>query len=99
EAGNHLDDFADMLRGPRHMIDAGYIEPFGIADVIGSDALGELGNGRVLFLSLHDELVVHVGDIDDEDDLVAEVREAALDRVEDDRSNQVADMAGLVDGG
>src|SRR5262249_24371515 len=56
------------------------------------------GDGGVLFLSLNDQLVVHVGDVDDERDLVAAIRQVALDGVEDDRANHVAEVAGLVDG-
>ena len=44
-----------------------------------------------------DQLVVDVGDVDDPGHLVAEVGEVALDGVEDDRADHVADVAGLVD--
>ena len=53
--------------------------------------------GRPVLLGLDDQLVVDVGDVDDPGDLVAEVDEVALDRVEDDRPDHVADVALRVD--
>ncbi len=95
---NNLKDVADVLRGARHVIDAVDIEPFEIAAIVGRDALGEFGDGGFLLGSLDDQLVVHVGDVDDERDLIVEVRQIALDGVEDDGADHVADVAGFVDG-
>ncbi len=46
---------------------------------------------------LGDQLVVHVGDVDHQRDLVAGVGQVALDGVEDHRPDHVADVARLVD--
>ena len=47
---------------------------------------------------LVDQLVVNVGDVDDPGDFVSTVDEVALDRVEDNRTDGVPDVTGLVDG-
>ena len=72
-------------------------EPLEAVEVIGRHALGQLLDGRAQFPGADDQLVVHVGDVDDQRDLVAEIGQVALDRVEDDRPDHVADVAGLVD--
>ena len=54
-------------------------------------------DGRPVFLGLHDQLVVDVGDVDHPRHLVAEVDEVPLDRVEDHRADHVADVAGRID--
>src|SRR2546427_3556684 len=94
---NHARDFADVLGGARHVIDAGDIQNFQVPAIIRGYALGQLRHSRVLFLRLHDQLVVHIGDVDDKRHLIAKVGQIALDSVEDDRTDHVADVARLVD--
>ena len=94
---NHLDDVADVVRRPGHVIDAGHVEPGQVLAIIGRDALGQLRHGRLEFPGLDDELVVNVGDVDDEGDRVAGIDEIAFDGIEDDGADHVAQMAGLVD--
>ena len=66
--------------------------------IVGRHPLGQFLDRRAEFLGADDELVVHVGDVDDEGDLIAEIGQIALDRVEDDGADHVADVARLVDG-
>ena len=91
------DDLADVLGRARHVVDPVDPQRRQAIEVIAGDPLGQLPDGRSVFLSLHDQLVVDVGDVDHPGHLVAEVDEVALDRVEDDRTDHVADVAGRVD--
>ena len=68
-----------------------------VAHVVGRHLLGERGHRHAARVRLVDQLVVDVGDVDDPGDLVAAVRQVALDRVEDHRPDHVADVARLVD--
>ena len=86
-----------MLGRARHVVDPVDPERLQAVEVVAGDALGQLRDGRSVFLSLHDQLVVDVGDVDDPGHLVAEVDEVALDRVEDHRPDHVADVAGRID--
>ena len=94
---DHGDDVADVLRGPRHVVDAGDVEPLEIADIVLRHPVGQLFHGRVLLAGLDDQLVVDISDIDNESHRVTEVGQVALDGVEDDRSDHVADVARFVD--
>src|SRR5262249_11853985 len=81
-----------------HPVDAGDVQFLEGVEVVRGHALGQVLHGRVQLPRPDNQLVVHVGDVDDEGDLVAQVGEVALDRVEDDRTDHVPDVAGLVDG-
>ena len=91
------DDLADVLGGPGHVVDA--VDPQGLeaVEIVPGHRFGQVLDGRPVLLGLDDQLVVHVGDVDDPGDLVAEIDEVALDRVEDDRADHVADVALRVD--
>ena len=99
EAGDHLDHGLDLLRGARtdirvedahavHLLDEGVGEL--ARDVLGSAAL---------FVGALDDLVVHVGQVLGEGDLVALVHEVAADNVEGQERAAVADMDLVIDGG
>src|SRR5439155_14710931 len=70
---DHGDDVADVLRGPRHVVDAGDVEPLEIADIVLRHPVGQLFHGRVLLAGLDDQLVVDISDIDNESHRVTEV--------------------------
>ena len=91
------DDLGDVLGGARHVVDAVDAERRQAVEVVGRHALGQLLDRRPVFLGLHDQLVVDVGDVHHPGHLVAEVDQVALDRVEDHRPDHVADVAGRVD--
>src|SRR5262249_25095716 len=95
---HHALDVADVLRRPREVVDAGDAQPLEVVLVVGGDALGQLLPIDVLPGGLVDDLVIDVGDVDDEGHLVANVRQVAFDGIEDDRADHVADVAGFVDG-
>ena len=67
------DDFADVLGRARHVVDPVDPKRSQAFEVVAGDPLGQLVDGRSVFLSLHDQLVVDVGDIHDPRRLVAEV--------------------------
>ena len=69
-----------------------------VAHVVGRHLLGQGGHRHAAGFRFVDQLVVDVGDVDDQRDLIAGVDEIAFDRVEDDRPDHVADVAGFVDG-
>src|SRR5205085_1980195 len=90
---HHLDHLGDVLGRPRHAVDAGDVQPPQAVEVVAGHALGQVLHGRAQLPGAHDQLVVHVGDVDDPADLVAEVGQVALDGVEDDRADHVAEVA------
>src|SRR5262249_8328383 len=94
-----LDHVGDVLGRLGHAVDAGDVELLQAVQVVGRHGVGEVLDRGAQLAGADDQLVVDVGDVDDEGDLVAEVGQEALDGVEDDRPDHVADVAGLVDGG
>jgi len=91
------DDVVDVLGGPGEMVDG--LDPQGLEalPVVGFDVAGQLPDGPAFLVGPVDELVVDVGDVQDEGDTVAFVLQVALDGVEDHRSDQVTDVAVHVD--
>ena len=59
---------------------------------------GHLRHRDAALARLLDQLVVHVGDVDDPRDVVAGVDQVSLDRVEDHRTHHVADVGSVVHG-
>ena len=80
------------------MIDPGDSQFLEIVQIVGGDFLGELLPIFFLLLGLVDDFVVDVGDIDHQGDLIANIGEIALDRIEDDRADHVAEVAWFIDG-
>src|SRR5262249_32720336 len=58
--------------------------------------LGQLWDRRALLLCFEDELVVNVGDVDDQRHLVTEISQVTLDCIENHGADHMADMARLV---
>ena len=99
ETGDHLDHGLDLLRGARtdirvedahavHLLDEG----------VGELAREVLGSATLLVGAL-DDLVVHVGQVLGEGDLVALVHKVAANDVEGQERAAVADVNLVIDGG
>ncbi len=69
------------------------------SEVVLGNSLGEFLDRGPFLLSLDDELVIDVGDVDDPGDLVAQVDEVPLDGVENDGPDHMADVTAGVNGG
>ncbi len=91
------DDLADVLGGARHLVDPVDPQRRQAIEIIPGHPLGQLQDGRPFLVGLHDQLVIDVGDIHHPRDLVAEIHEVSLDRVEDHRPDHVADVTGRID--
>src|SRR5262249_44246314 len=68
QPGHDLDHLGDVLGRPGHVVDAGDVEPSQAVEVIVRHAPGQLRDGGAQLPGPHDQLVVHVGDVDDEGD-------------------------------
>ncbi len=90
-------DVLDVLSCSRKFVNPGDSELFEILLVVGGDFFGELLPIFFLLLRLIDDLVVDVGDVNDQGDFISEVSEISLDGIEDDGADHVADVAGFVD--
>ena len=99
ERPDETNDLRDELGGAGEMIDVGDAELADVVHVVALDLSGEGVDGCALDAGAVDDLVVHVGDVDDHGHVVAAEREVALDGVEDDGSDAVTDVAVHVDGG
>ena len=95
---DNLLDIVNVVRGSREMIDPGDSQFSEVVQVVGGDFLGEVLPIFFLLLGLVDDFVVDVGDVDHQGNLIAEVREIALDGIEDDRADHVAEVAWFIDG-
>ena len=66
-----------------------------IAHVVGGHLFGQRGHRHATGVGLVNELVVDVGDVHHERDVIARVGQVTLDRIEDHRADHVPDVAGL----
>ena len=94
-----LDDLADVVGGPGEVVDRVDAHRGQVAHVVGRHFVGQRGHAHTAAIRFVDQLVVDVGDVDHQRDLVAGIGQIALDRVEDDRPDHVSDVAGLVNRG
>jgi hypothetical protein len=92
----HVDDFADMLRSAREMIDRVDSHAGEDALVFFTKLVGKRVGSDVQLGRRFDDFVVHVGDVDDPSDVESLELKIPLDGVEDHRADQMADVRGLV---
>jgi hypothetical protein len=67
--------------------------------VVGDIFFGHLQHGDAALECLFDQFVVDVGNVDDPGHVVSAILEVALDAIEDDGSDHVANVGFVVDGG
>ena len=90
------DDLRDVLGGAgvhRGRADA---QGFGVGEVLGDVALGDLPDGHALLVGAADHLVVDVGEILHEGHFVAAIFQIAAKHVKDDEGTRVADVKEVV---
>ena len=95
-----LNDVRPMYSVARGMsIDLVDAQRLQVGQVVGRHFFGHLGHGDIASLRFGDQLVIDVRDIDHPGDLIAAVGQIAFDRVEDHRTDHVADVGFAIDGG
>ena len=99
ELADEVDDLGDGLGGPGLDVRARDPEPVGVHDVGGGVLLGHGRRVPPLGIGLVDDLVVHVGDVGDQRDVEAAVREPGAQDGEGDVGARVADVHQVVDRG
>ena len=82
-----------MLCGAWHVVDAGHVEGFQAAQIIGCYGFGQSLNRGPVLGGLDNQLVVNIGDVHHPVDLIAFKSEVTLDCVKDHGADHVADMA------
>ena len=68
-----------------------------VVHVVGRHFGRQLRHGHAALVRLGNQLVIHVGDVHYQRNLIAGIGQIALDGVEDHRADHVADVAGFVD--
>jgi len=92
QALDHADHGADLLGGARANIRVHHVGSAHNADELLGELLRYLGRGAPLLVSTVDDLVVHVGEVLRERDIVAARDEPAANHVEADERARVADV-------
>ena len=92
------DDLADAVCRARHSVDL--VDPQGleIRNVIGRHLRRQLKHRDPLLSGPYDQLIIHIGDVDDPSHLVAAVGQIAFDGIEDHRSDHVSNVGLGIDG-
>ena len=96
---DHADHGADLLGGTGAHIRVEHVGGAHDADELVGELGGDLLGGATLLVGAVDDLVIHVGEVLSERDLVAARDEPAADHVEADEGAGVADVDVVVDGG
>lgn len=96
---DHVEHIANMVSGVREVIDGVDAHELQIIEIVVGHLFGEGFDCHALFVGFVDELVVDIGNVDDEGDVIAGVGQVAFDGVEDDGADHVADVSGLIDSG
>ena len=99
EVLDQSDDRRDRLGGLRLLVGAAEAEPVRVLDVGGRHLARELLARHAALAGGVVDLVVHVGDVDDERGVVALVFQKALEEREDDERPRVSNVQPAVDGG
>ena len=99
EALNHLDHRGDLARGTRANVGVEHVQAMHLLDEGVGELRGHLLRRAALLVGAVDDLVVHVGEVLGEGDLVALVGEVAADDVEGQKRAAVAHVDLVVDGG
>ena len=92
------DDLVDVVCRARHSVDL--VDPQGlqIRHIIGRHLRSQLKHRDPLFAGPYDQLIIHIGDVDDPSHLIAAMGQIAFDGIEDHRSNHVSDVGLGIDG-
>ena len=69
-----------------------------VPHVVGGHFGGQIGHRHLSGVGFGDQFVVHVGDVDDQSDLVAAIDQISLYCVENDRTDHVSNVARFIDG-
>ena len=96
EAGGHLDDLGEFLRGAGVGVGLADVEGGHILEVLGDAPLGERLDGHALLRGALDEFVVYVREVLNAPDAEAAELQVAMEDVEDDVTHRVADVRGGV---
>ena len=92
-----LDDLGDVFGRARMHGRRTDAQPLRVGEIRVDIARGDFGHGAALGLGLGDHLIVHVGEVLHEHDLVAAVFEIAAQQVEKHEAARVADVDIVVD--
>lgn len=96
QPGDDLLHLLDVLRRVGHVVDAIHAERPQVVEIILGHLPSQRLDSRPQLVGLHDELVIHIGDVDDPRHLIPGVRQIPLDRVEDHRPDHVPNVSRLV---
>jgi hypothetical protein len=97
QTADDIEHLGDVLGRVRKQIDR--IDPhrLQVVEVVLRHFAGQLLDRRLPLSRAHDQLVIHVGDVDHKFDGIPQVSEISLDGVEDHRPDHVTDVRRLVD--
>ncbi len=97
EAVDELNDLRHALGGAREHVDLVDAQRGQVLVVVGDVFLGHVEHRDAALVCLLDKLIIDVRDVHNPGDVVAVVNKVALDAVEDDWANHVADVSFVVD--
>jgi len=95
---HQLDDLAHVGGGARFDVRTLQVQSIEIGMHLGDQALGEGIAGFMVFGGALDDLIIHVGDVAHEGQVIAQIAKVTCHHVEGDEGAAVTDMTQVVDG-
>ena len=95
---DETDNVRDVIGRTRQMINLVDAQLFQVRQIVRSHLNRDLADRNAAFVTLLNELVIDVGDVDDPSHVIPTVSQVAFDRVKDHRANHVTDVRFGVNG-